>query len=303
MINSLSISNFQSHKDSTLEFDGGVNIITGQSDSGKSAILRALNWVVNNKPSGDAFRSNWGGDTEVKIQIGKEDVARKKGKGNYYDSHINKTATRFASFGQDVPDKIKKLINFSPLNMQGQLESPFLLAMSGGEVARYLNKIVHLDVIDKSLFNIGRVLNKERQDCAYTCKDLEEVKEKIKEYVWIDEAEGCLVKLETFANTLECQKNRNFELQITINKIIGLEEDIEEVSKLTQYEDELNKLIKHQELIKTNENRVGRLNVIITNIEIMIDKKLNILKENLEEWQEEFEAIMPDICPLCGRGE
>tara|TARA_Y100000310_G_scaffold345185_1_gene462479 strand:+ start:20474 stop:21376 length:903 start_codon:yes stop_codon:yes gene_type:complete len=300
MINSLSISNFQSHKDSTLEFDRGVNIITGQSDSGKSAILRALNWVVNNKPSGDAFRSNWGGATFVEIELDDTSLYRIKDKKN--NDYCHRTEI-FKSFGQDVPDEIKQLINFSPLNMQGQLESPFLLAMSGGEVARYLNKIVHLDVIDKSLFNIGRVLNKERQDCAYTCKDLEEVKEKIKEYVWIDEAEGCLVKLETFANTLECQKNRNFELQITINKIIGLEEDIEEVSKLTQYEDELNKLIKHQELIKTNENRVGRLNVIITNIEIMIDKKLNILKENLEEWQEEFEAIMPDICPLCGRGE
>jgi exonuclease SbcC len=69
MIDSLSIQNFQSHEKTELEFDEGINIIIGQSDSGKSAILRALNWVVNNKPNGEAFKSNWGGDTKVKIII------------------------------------------------------------------------------------------------------------------------------------------------------------------------------------------------------------------------------------------
>jgi len=47
MINSLTIQNFQSHKNTTLEFDNGINIIIGQSDSGKTAIIRALNWVIN----------------------------------------------------------------------------------------------------------------------------------------------------------------------------------------------------------------------------------------------------------------
>ncbi len=55
MIKSAKLINFQSHIDSLLEFHSGVNSITGQSDSGKSSILRAINWVIHNKPSGDAF--------------------------------------------------------------------------------------------------------------------------------------------------------------------------------------------------------------------------------------------------------
>ena len=119
MINSLTISNFQSHKKTGLEFDKGINVIIGPSDSGKTAILRALNWVVNNKPAGDAFRSNWGGDTRAQLQIediNKSQIQRYKGgKGNLYlwDEKASTILTsQFNSFGQDVPEEIKELLNF-----------------------------------------------------------------------------------------------------------------------------------------------------------------------------------------------
>ena len=67
MIKSLSIKNYQSHKDSYLEFSEGVNCILGGSDNGKTAIIRAINWIMTNRPLGESFRSNWGGKTEVEL--------------------------------------------------------------------------------------------------------------------------------------------------------------------------------------------------------------------------------------------
>ena len=67
MIQSLALKNFQSHKDTLIKFDPGVNVIVGSTDSGKSAIIRALRWLVWNRPIGDKMRSNWGGETEVII--------------------------------------------------------------------------------------------------------------------------------------------------------------------------------------------------------------------------------------------
>ena len=58
MLKSISIKNYQSHKETDLTFNEGVNVITGTSDSGKTAILRSLSWLINNRPSGDAFK-NW----------------------------------------------------------------------------------------------------------------------------------------------------------------------------------------------------------------------------------------------------
>ena len=37
MISSVHIKNFQKHKDLSLEFTPGINVITGKSDAGKSA--------------------------------------------------------------------------------------------------------------------------------------------------------------------------------------------------------------------------------------------------------------------------
>ena len=84
MIQSLKIINFQSHEDSTLDFVPGVNMILGASDSGKSAIIRALKWLVWNRPNGDAYRSNWGGETSVQAFFDGFGVERSKDKENMY---------------------------------------------------------------------------------------------------------------------------------------------------------------------------------------------------------------------------
>jgi len=67
MINSLHIKNFQSHPDSFFEFSPGMNVFIGDSDVGKSAIRRALEWLIFNRPISDSFRSWWEGDTEVTV--------------------------------------------------------------------------------------------------------------------------------------------------------------------------------------------------------------------------------------------
>ena len=52
MINQIRLENFQGHVDTRIDLVPGVNVITGQSDAGKSSIVRALWWLLNNRPSG-----------------------------------------------------------------------------------------------------------------------------------------------------------------------------------------------------------------------------------------------------------
>jgi len=49
MLKKISIQNFQSHKKTELDLVDGINVIYGLSQSGKSAILRALNWIIFNR--------------------------------------------------------------------------------------------------------------------------------------------------------------------------------------------------------------------------------------------------------------
>lgn len=54
-ITKIHLVNFQSHEDTTLDLDKHFNVIVGESRQGKSSVLRAIRWVVENKPSGKSF--------------------------------------------------------------------------------------------------------------------------------------------------------------------------------------------------------------------------------------------------------
>ena len=156
MIKQITIKNFQSHKDTTLDLDPGVNIIGGTSDSGKTALLRALKWVITNRPSGDSYRSHWGGDTEVGI-ITTDDVEvfrRRTRKLNGYDMG----GETFVALGAEVPEPVKAALNINPLSWQSQMDAPFLLSETSGEVSRVLNEVADLEKIDVALFNINKAV-------------------------------------------------------------------------------------------------------------------------------------------------
>ena len=157
MISQLSIQNFQSHRDSHLTFDPGVNIIIGPSDSGKTAIIRALRWLIWNRPQGDSMRSNWGGETEVSISFSEPDlevepeVTRRKGKMDEYIMN----GMSFKALRGEVPKEVQQVINISEVNLQRQLDSPFLLSNTAGEVALHFNKVAKLDQIDTATQRIN----------------------------------------------------------------------------------------------------------------------------------------------------
>jgi len=62
------------------------------------------------------------------------------------------------------------LVRVDDINFQGQHDSPFWFAESAGEVARHLNRIVNLDVIDRVLADIAA----KKREADQACKLLEE---------------------------------------------------------------------------------------------------------------------------------
>lgn len=302
MINSLTIKNFQSHKKNKLVFDKGINMIIGQTDAGKSGIIRALSWGITNKPSGEEFRSDWGGLTRVSIKLDDKKIDRVKGTNrNTYNLKWEGKHSEFKSFGQDVPKDIKELVNFSPLNMAGQFDSPFLLSVSGGEVAKYLNKIVQLDKIDLSLTNINRVLRQEQTELRYKEKELREVEEKLGEFHWIQEAEGQLVALEAAQSKMSDKKGKANELSDLLKVLKEYDAKLDVVWETSQHKEVVDKLIREQEEVIARRQAANRLNELIENI-LIKEGQIRTIEKNLSSWEYEFKSRMPDICPLCGRG-
>ena len=151
MIEKIEIHNFQSHKATVLELDSKVNTLQGNSDCGKSAVLRALHWLIFN-PAGDYFISDWARNgarqvapCEVIVHANGHKITRRRDKdfnGYYLDDEV------FEATRNTVPQKILDILNLSEVNVQRQLDPPFLLSMSAGEVSRYINSLVNLSRID-----------------------------------------------------------------------------------------------------------------------------------------------------------
>lgn len=186
MIQSLAIHNFQSHRDTTLDLVPGINIMVGQSDSGKSSILRALRWLLWNRPSGDAIRSHWGGDTSVYAEINEHQVSKVRTDHNnlyYLDGDS------FTAFGADVPEEIQQACNITDVNFQSQLERPFLLDSTPGQVAAYLNSIADLSVIDSSMKNVQRWITGLKTDLSKHRANRDEYAEGLKAFAHLPEME------------------------------------------------------------------------------------------------------------------
>jgi energy-coupling factor transporter ATP-binding protein EcfA2 len=175
-IRSIALSNFQSHDSTLLEFDPKVNVIVGDSDSGKTSILRALSWVLTNRPTGEAFRRYGSSITKVAIVLDDGTITRSRSdrENLYYGAHSEK----LAAIGTSVPESVSKLLKMDPeLNIQRQLDAPFLLSCSPGEVAQRLNASVGLDEIDIGLANAARQVRLNQSvfsDADSQCRDLSE---------------------------------------------------------------------------------------------------------------------------------
>lgn len=151
----LTITNFQAHEKTVVEFGPNVTSIVGPSDVGKSAVLRALRWVLLNQPLGDAFVRDGARKAEVEWTDDLHIIRRVRGASvNTYDVD----GALLEAFGNDLPAEVARVGNVSNINFQGQHDSPFWFGETAGEVSRQLNRIVNLDVIDTTLRNLSSAL-------------------------------------------------------------------------------------------------------------------------------------------------
>ena len=195
MIDTILLENFQAHEKTLLELDKGVNVIVGESDAGKSAILRSIYWTVFGRPSGESIiRQGAKEPCRVKIKTADgHEIVRVRGCGqNKYevDGEVYK------AFNKSVPEDVTRTLNMDRLNFSLQLDPPFLFSMSGGDVAQYMNKLVDLEVITSSLSRVNQMVRKSDDNARSLEASIEEKEAAVAKMAWVDEAKKAVKKLE-----------------------------------------------------------------------------------------------------------
>lgn len=237
MIKSIELTNFQSHRDTRIEFDAGVNAIVGLSDSGKTAILRALNWVINNKPSGADFQSHWGGDVSVVLTLSDGQQikrVRTKSSNEYW------LGTQcFKAFGQDVPAEIRAVLNFAEINNQFQQDGPFLLSSNPGEVAQYLNQVVRLDGIDRAASHVRKLLDAARRGVQTEEARIAELHNTLEDYAILDDLDAAVQVIEAGVATQQSRRDTREKLQTLGDKLCAQQEQVRRFEQIAGAEQHL----------------------------------------------------------------
>lgn len=163
MITRVTIENFQSHVRTELELSPAVTVLTGESDVGKSAAIRALRWLFYNEPRGANFVRR--GASTCRVAVEYEDgttLARERSAAanRYIVRRPGGSEEIYEGFGSDIPLEVSELAGMRRLevngvslapNFSGQMDPPFLLGETGSTAAAALGLLSRADVFDAAL--------------------------------------------------------------------------------------------------------------------------------------------------------
>ncbi len=307
MIKQIKIKNFQSHVDSTIDFDAGVNVIVGESDSGKSVIMRAIRWVMENRPRGDGFR-NWNGeDTEVTIVLDNCEIKRLKtdSKNSYFLKKDDKQL-EFKAFGNDIPEEVLNAFAVNNLNFQSQSDLYFILNKSAGEVAQHFNRMAKLDKIDSSSKYVQSGIRRIEQERKSKAAQKNELKDDFASYKWLVDAEKDIAVFEKLQEQKSALQQKKTNIAILLDDIEKLDKVIAEFPDLQTAEAEIKvyEIITRQ--LAGQKEQKESLQSIITTIRdkteiienskfvIAADDEINLLlflKNEIEKFAAEQETL------------
>ncbi len=345
MLAQVTIQNFQSHKKTLLDFVPGTNVIIGESDAGKSAIFRAINWVLTNRPLGDSYRSEWGGETKVVLHTTDGHIierVRSDGVNMYVLDGVELKA-----FGTEVPADVVDVLQIDAVNIQAQMDPPFLLACSPGEAAQQLNKAASIDDIDRSIGWLKKEHAADLRLVKHKESALEEHMHQMAKFDDLDELQALVEQAEKVERVLQgrkgqaelleqqasrlrstesalqtlppleeistlCaaaeaahaqhteQKSHLTSVSIAIHRLQEIDAELkstQEIDKAITVVNEAEKIAQHR---GEREQRAAHLFALVGRGKLL-EHKIESVAARIACIEEEYQAICPDECPLCGK--
>jgi energy-coupling factor transporter ATP-binding protein EcfA2 len=187
------IENFQSIKDIEFEIDK-YTVLTGPSNSGKSAICRAIEGALFNR-SGDGFVRNGEKHAQVTVTTDTHEIVWTKGSGK---NHYTINGESYDKVGTDVPELIYQMgfrdieLTRSKLRPQmgtDQFDILFLIREQGSLISEVFSVLGRLDVITKAGKECGTDLKSKKSLLKTRYDDLATVDRKLSNYQGFEKIE------------------------------------------------------------------------------------------------------------------
>lgn len=249
MIKSVRAINFQSHKDTLIEFQPGITGLTGDTDAGKSAIIRSMLLVVENSYK-ETFIRHGEKFVEAYVNDVRRTKTRRTGTNEYQigDDDPIKVPKR------DVPPEVQDHLRLSEINFQCQHDAYFLIQDTPGAVAKKLNQVADLQVITEAL-KLGKArVKEEKANKDAKSEALEEQELKLEKLVWAEEFEFLLTQAESSSAGYE-------KLELAISELDSVIDSVQRREKELREFPDTEKILESKKIAKDSVDLLGSFNV------------------------------------------
>jgi len=293
MLEYLRLVNFQIWKDITFTYVPGINVHVGESDKGKSSILRALFWWALNKPSGDEFIRDGADFCLVEGGLSGNNIIQR-----YRSKKENKYVVNgevFSTVRTGVPKEVQNILHLSETNFQMQDDPFFLIGLSSpGDVAKKLNSVVGLDKIDTSISYPDKIVRRMNSKARLLKEALSEKKKKLNRYKCLDKTAPLIKRLEKVEKKVDkvgqdiVALNKHIKVIMIAKTAIKREAEIREIErklstlsslkkkyeidtlKLVKLRENINSIMQNQRIIKQYRKSYGKIKKSVEELESLI---------------------------------
>lgn len=269
------IKNFQSHKDTTIEFDPGLNVFIGESGEGKSALQRAF-WFVFDKAKINPKNFIHKGEKECSVTLELSDdttitrFVTSSGKNGYkiYDAQTGQTHegnTTLAPLAQQLLGYAPLVLDEKttmPLNFMKQGEGWYFIGshVTGPMRAKVIGSFYqthYADAVMKDLENESKKISTELKQVT---SKVEELDERLVDFNYLDALEERLKVVTEEQTALTELMERYQKLRALYVKQLELSELMSRhESALSQLEPVLTQLHDHYHVLRETAHRFQRL--------------------------------------------
>jgi recombinational DNA repair ATPase RecF len=304
VIKQLILRNFRSYEEAIIDLHPGVNVIWGESDEGKTNILRGWELLTKNRPRGAKWFPHFlkKGATSIRAVFDDVDVALRKRVTTSKVGTRKITAQKyymedrdepFEGFKTSVPPEIKDAINLEELNVQKQHDPAFL--QGGSKLTRIINDLTGLEVVDDLQSTVNTDLRNTNAILKDKKDELKQVESDVKNY---DDLAGIGIRLQEFKQ-LEVRCDSLYDKVTDLrNAVLQTKILDKEIFKQKRILDDLKKYEK--ELIKYDTDPLTRR---ITVLEDFIEIKKRLIRQHTELTRKKYDYATllkrSKKCPYC----
>lgn len=290
VIERLDLRNFQRHRERSIEFER-VTCLVGKTDSGKSTIVRALEWIATNRPQSDAF-VHWD-ETQAAARLTFDEgrrIVRRRGRDR---NSYSLDGQQYRAFGSEPPEPVTAALNIDPISFQGQFDAAFWFSLTPGQVARELNRMVNLELIDSATATATAELRKARTRAELAEERLTTARAAREQLAWVKQADERLA-------AVEAQENALTALDREINTLAAVTTKVRETRRRaakrppdsTQVDQALAKL-------KALDAEITGIREALVRVQ-EARENLCQAKRRAKAAAERLKAATGDRCPVCG---